>query len=347
MKKRIVVSLLVLAALLVWTPAASAQEAKPETPKAARLSLDDILTLLAGGVTPARVATLVKERGVDFQLTPENENKLRIAGADDSLLLAIAKAQPPPPKPEPEPAKPPPPPPAPADKGRAALNNAIKGIGSLAALESSRDASLSLRSTLAGPSGDMTAIVKVYWLFPDKLRNDVQLPNGLFTIVWEGERGWSTWEGAVQDLPSYQMENGRRFLARLLDVLLLEAYRGQRAVQFVESALLEGHECDVIIVTDARGYALKLYVEKATGRVLRKASQEFSDTGRLVEAIEMYYDFRPAGAFVVPFREVLWQDGRKVRESVMESWQFNTFLDPSLFARPASAPARKQPSRRK
>lgn len=344
MKRSIVLFLLALAGLLVCSPAAAAQEAELEAAKAARLSLDDILTLLAGGVTPARAATLVKDRGVDFALTPEAENKLRIAGADDALLLAIAKAQPPPPKPEPEPAKPPPPP---VDKARAALEKAIESLGGLAALENSRDATITLRSTVATPSGEMTAHVKVYWLRPDKLRNDIRTASGVFTLVWDGAGGWSQWENTVQELAPTQAENGRRFTARLLDVLLLEAHRGERTLRFVGSVALEGHESDVVVVTDARGYAVKLYIEKATGRVLRKESQEFSDTGGLVEAVEMYYDFRPAGDYVVPFREVLWHDGRKVRESVMESWQFNTFLDPSLFARPAGKPARQQPSRRR
>lgn len=347
MKLRIVVSLLALAALLVGTSAAPAQEAKPETAKAARLALDDILTLLAGGVTPARVATLVKERGVDFALTPENENKLRIAGADDSLLLAIAKAPPPTErKPEPEPVKPPPPP-APVDKARAALDNAIKGIGGLAALENISDATVVLQSTVAGPSGEIAATVKVYWLRPDKLRNDIQTQSGVFTLVWDGPGGWSRWQEAVQDLTPSQLENGRRVVAHLLEFLLVEAHRGQRRTESVEGVLLEGRECDVIVVTDSKGDAVKLYVEKASGRILRRESQALSDTGAVVQVVEMYYDFRPAGAFVLPFREVTWQDGRKLRESVVESYQFDTFVDPSLFARPAAAPARKQPSRRK
>ena len=343
MKLRIVFSLLALAALLAWAPTASAQEAKAETAKAARLALDDILTLLAGGVTPARVATLVKDRGVDFALTPESENKLRIAGADDSLLLAIAKAQPPPPKPEPEPAKPPP---APMDKARATVEKGIEGLGGLAALESLRDATVTWRSTESTPTGEVATTGRSYWLAPDKIRFDIQSPAGLVTLAFDGQRGWVRSGNTVEDLSPVQAENWRRWLARNEPVLLLEAYRGQRTVQFVEAVVLEGHKCDVVRVVDSRGLAVKLYVEKTTGYVLRRESQELSDSGAPVEVVEMSYDFRPAGSFMVPFREVVWLDGRKLRESVLESWQSNTFVDPSLFARPATAPARKQPGRR-
>jgi len=64
-------------------------EAVPET----ALKLEDVLKLLEAGVTPARLETIVKERGVSFELTDDAERKLRALGATDSLLLAIAKAK--------------------------------------------------------------------------------------------------------------------------------------------------------------------------------------------------------------------------------------------------------------
>jgi hypothetical protein len=64
-------------------------EAVPET----ALKLEDVLKLLDAGVTSARMETLVRERGVAFELTGEAEQKLRAAGATAELLLAIAKAK--------------------------------------------------------------------------------------------------------------------------------------------------------------------------------------------------------------------------------------------------------------
>ncbi len=70
--------------------------AKPPEPPPApdtTLALADVLKLLEGGVTPARVESIVKERGVSFELTDDAESKLRALGATDSLLLVIAKAK--------------------------------------------------------------------------------------------------------------------------------------------------------------------------------------------------------------------------------------------------------------
>jgi tetratricopeptide (TPR) repeat protein len=53
------------------------------------LSVQDIAYALKERVTPARVAALVKDRGVSFDLNDKTERELRILGADDDLLRQI------------------------------------------------------------------------------------------------------------------------------------------------------------------------------------------------------------------------------------------------------------------
>ena len=59
----------------------------------APFTADDIVEMLEGGVSPKRAATLVQQQGVDFTLTQAMENRIRAAGGDSDLLLAIAKAK--------------------------------------------------------------------------------------------------------------------------------------------------------------------------------------------------------------------------------------------------------------
>jgi len=50
----------------------------------------DVAEMLQGKMSPKRVATLVQERGVDFELNPDLDKRLRGLGATSDLLLAIA-----------------------------------------------------------------------------------------------------------------------------------------------------------------------------------------------------------------------------------------------------------------
>jgi hypothetical protein len=53
----------------------------------------EIIELLKGGVSPKRVAVLVQQRGVNFALDDDFDRKIRDAGGNAELLVAIAKAK--------------------------------------------------------------------------------------------------------------------------------------------------------------------------------------------------------------------------------------------------------------
>ncbi len=57
------------------------------------LHLKFIENALKKGTTAKELATLVERNGVDFDLDQKVEKRLRAAGADDALILAIAKAK--------------------------------------------------------------------------------------------------------------------------------------------------------------------------------------------------------------------------------------------------------------
>jgi hypothetical protein len=56
-------------------------------------TVQDVVDMLLGGISPKRAATLIQERGVDFKLDDKVEAQIRAAGGDSNLLLAIAKAK--------------------------------------------------------------------------------------------------------------------------------------------------------------------------------------------------------------------------------------------------------------
>lgn len=76
-----------LQALAADAPAAPAQESKA-------ISLKGLLDALKiGGLSSKELVAIVQERGVDFQLTGETEQKLKSAGASAELLAAVNASQ--------------------------------------------------------------------------------------------------------------------------------------------------------------------------------------------------------------------------------------------------------------
>jgi len=71
---------------LISVPAVRAQKPK--------FTETDIVKLLKGFVPPDRVASLAKDRGINFQVTPDAERLLREAGANDNLVATLKQLVP-------------------------------------------------------------------------------------------------------------------------------------------------------------------------------------------------------------------------------------------------------------
>jgi hypothetical protein len=80
----------VFCVLLVATLVPKVTSQAPPKP----LSQDRIVQLLKGDVSPARVAELARERGIDFETTPQTEKELRNAGASDALINTLRRLVP-------------------------------------------------------------------------------------------------------------------------------------------------------------------------------------------------------------------------------------------------------------
>jgi len=82
---------LISTCLAVQPKAFGAQDSTENTATKEPFTLAEIEKLLEGSVSPKRVATLVEQYGVSFELTDDVEKELREVGADDKLLLVISK----------------------------------------------------------------------------------------------------------------------------------------------------------------------------------------------------------------------------------------------------------------
>jgi len=74
---------------LLWLPSGRGQQ-RPPSP----LTENAVIGLLKAGVSSRRIATLVRQRGIGFKLTPEVENQLRRAGADIYVLETLRELSP-------------------------------------------------------------------------------------------------------------------------------------------------------------------------------------------------------------------------------------------------------------
>ncbi len=282
-----------------------------------KVTADDVLRAAARHVQPDKLVILAAGRQQDF------DQPLSVVGAVRAVDISIP---PPPTAAAPEAT------PAALEQGREVLRAALQGLGGLERLESLHTIATLAEVAQVTPQGELTLNTKVVLALPDRFRIDMVTPFGTMAMVYEQQGGWVKTPQGVQDLPPPQKENFRKSLARHPVNLLLGALKENRPVQYLESTQVEGKEADVILVPDALGDTVKLYIEKGTGHILKRSGQGMAPQGAVQEDV-LFSDFREVSGLTVPFKEVTYQDGQRVSERKVSNVEVNPALDPALFTR--------------
>jgi outer membrane lipoprotein-sorting protein len=199
-------------------------------------------------------------------------------------------------------------------------------------LEGIKDLSSLSEVTQVMPQGDMTINMKAVALLPDKVRTDAVTPFGPFVMATDGTAGWMKTPQGSGALPPAQLENLKKSLTRLPSVLLLSALDEDRPVQFLETAEVDGSEADVIVVPDAAGENIKLYVEQGSGHIIKRSLQAEVPGKGPVQQEQVFSDFREVSGLTMPFKEVTYHDGERAGERTVKSVEINTGVDPAIFA---------------
>ena len=285
-----------------------------------KVTAEDVLKAAKARLQPDKLVVLAVGRQQDF------DQPLSTLGAVKTIDIAI-------PEPRTEAGAAPLVTPESVARGRAVLQAAIQGMGGLEALKNVRDLTVLSRLTQVTPGGELQFTAKLYVLLPDKFRQDVVTPFGELSLAYDGEQGWQKTPQGTRSAPPPVLEQMRKSAARTSVRLLREAAEGQRTVQFLETAEVDGHPVEVILVTDATGDAVKLSVELASGNVVKQAFQGVAPGQGPVTEEHFFSDFRPVGGLVLPFKLVVFQDGKKSQERSVDSAEVNIGVDAKLFAR--------------
>lgn len=167
----------------------------------------------------------------------------------------------------------------------------------------------------------------------ERVRLNQKFPNAEYAMIYDGKKVFGLYNNSVftpRDDAIKSFENG---IWHGLEALLRYKENGS-TVELEKEQKIMGVDLYVVNVTDKEKRKTTFYVSKKSLRIMML---EYEQDG--VKYRRKFYDHNYAQSTLVPYRSVLWADGKIIEEKDVSTITFGQTLDESLFQGPdASTP---------
>ena len=220
-------------------------------------------------------------------------------------------------------------------RGAALIERAVEAIGGaerLAAVASFRRAG---EAVLTTPQGPMQAQLEEINVYPDRQRQQMQLPFGTMVTVVTGDGGFMVTPQGVQDLPDSRLADSRRSMRRQLLALLRARGGDGFAAVALGAGEVAGHAVENVQVTLA-GEVIQLAVASDDGRVLAMTYRGSGFGGAPGEVRQVFSDFREVSGLMLPHRTDATFDGEPYISITASEIEIDGPVDAGAFDKPAA-----------
>ena len=218
-------------------------------------------------------------------------------------------------------------------KAKEVLASAVEAHGGLEKLQTVKNVVLEGRATANSPMGQMQMDGKSYYVYPDKFRQDIKMPQGEMGYVFDGTSGFALTPMGVQPLPPDMLNSFKDGIFRETIWLLTNLSQNDIAVQYAGTQEVQGKSAHVLLVPQPSGEVLRLSVSEETHLIVKFA---FRETAQGVTANRETFvdDYRDVDGIKVAHHIVQNVDGELFTENWISGVTLNAELEDSLFQEP-------------
>jgi hypothetical protein len=177
----------------------------------------------------------------------------------------------------------------------------------------------------------------------DKLRIDQKSPTVEYALIYGDGRTWGIINGQ-SFIP--REETTAEFLSQKwhgLDALLRYKEDGS-TLTLIGKEKQMGVDMHVLDLTDKENHRTRYYISAKSLRVLSLEYEEVPPGGgKPVKYVRKFYDYRAAQNTLVPYRTVLYEDGKQIEETHVMTVTYGVKLEDSIFQNPEAQAATTQP----
>ena len=220
-------------------------------------------------------------------------------------------------------------------RAKVVIERALKEHGGAARIKALKDVTTRAAISLTTPNGNVDGELLTAVRLPDKTRIEMSMLGQRGVQVLNGEKGWTTRGGQVQDLSAEQTQAMRAGLKVQLLPLLARLAAGGVTVGWTGAAVVSGDSVDVIYVLDSDASAKAAFSRKS-GLLVRLEQDEPAMFGQgKVSMSRLYTDYRAVDGFMVPFKIDRYARGQRMIADTISAYEINKGGPETPFLRPA------------
>jgi zinc protease len=173
-------------------------------------------------------------------------------------------------------------------------------------------------------------------LFPDRMKVDLQTPQGNMSIVVTSKTGFASAEGmGSQELPPSQKSETMAQLHR--DLIYIAQHENDPEFSFTASGTEKSGDVDTKIVdVSGPGVIMRWFVDPQTGKIVRETYKTMGSSGP-VDGETAFSDWKTVEGLNLPFHRDNKQGGQSSSSVQFTSIQLNPSVDPKIFEKPAAS----------
>lgn len=193
------------------------------------------------------------------------------------------------------------------------------------------DYSYEIVTTLPAGKNQVDVHGSVVVILPDLIRQELQTPQGLTQLFFDGVSAWQALGGKRRDLPNEGAALQRAELQRRH--ILHGELPAKELVRYRSEEQVDNRIADVIEIIDVGGAPLRLYVDRESRDVVKHVYVGDTPGGGMAQVEEAQSDFVDIDGFRFATRRSVVRNGEPARTSVLSGIRVNRGLQREIVLR--------------
>lgn len=213
------------------------------------------------------------------------------------------------------------------------LPAAVDAYGGLEKLQAVKNIVTEARASANSPMGPMEMGVKQYQVYPDKLRQDLKMPQGEMSVAFNGTSGFAMTPMGPQPLPPEMTASMKDGIFREPIWLLVSLAQDGSSIQYAGTEEVMGKPTAIVLVPQPSGEILRVFISEETHYIVKMAFRE-TEQGVVLNKETLLDDYRDVDGVQMPHHIQQHVEGELYTETRISSVTLNAELDASLFQEP-------------